>query len=169
MSLLETFAKRKQTLLVEEKEPSKTGGSNPLIAIKHSKKIEEIEETKETEDSEGEDFDLDYVGDKYPTPDPTLFLASITPLLLYPYTIEITVGRDYKRWLLSPSLYVLNSFNPVCTNKIFLIYMKKNPPKQPFDLYKLWMLLTELELYVPIEYQERIEELLETKLLEQSY
>lgn len=117
------------------------------------------EEETETQASES----LLYVGDNFEPPNPELFFASLVPLLLYPYSIDISVGREYRTWLLSPATYVLNSFPQLFIEPIFDIFMRENPPKKTFDLYSLWLLLSDLKLFVPASYQDKIEKLLTEK------
>ena len=89
---------------------------------------------------------------KYPEPSSDLFIACWTPFLKDPFSFNVTIFRDYKRWLLSPSLYVLNSFPRIDSQYLFELFQEENPPKSIHDCYTLSQLLWEIDLTVPDKY-----------------
>ena len=93
-------------------------------------------------------------------PTETLFIAAWTPFLLSPYFLNTLERREYIRWLLSPSYYVLNTFPQTDIEALFALYMEKNPPRTAYQLHQLWLLLSDIYLFVPAKYQKRFEEII---------
>jgi hypothetical protein len=96
-------------------------------------------------------------------PEETLFIAAWTPFLLSPYFLNTLERREYIRWLLSPSYYVLNTFPQTDMEALFALFMEKNPPKIPQHLHQLWLLLSDIYLFVPAKYEEGFKAIISSK------
>lgn len=103
----------------------------------------------------------------YPIPDAKLFVAIHAPFIRDPYNGNtVQELHEYRRWLLSPSFYVLNTFKGIDAEALFTLYMKHNPPQCIADLRKLSELLFDLALFCPAQFQQDIEELVVASIYE---
>ena len=96
-------------------------------------------------------------------PTETLFIAAWTPFLLSPYFLNTLERREYIRWLLSPSCYVLNTFPQTDIEALFALYMEKNPPRTAYQLHQLWLLLSDIYHFVPAKYEEGFKAIISSK------
>jgi len=103
-----------------------------------------------------ENYDLN----KYPIPNEELFCAIYTPYLQNPYVFNSINFREYKRWLLSPSLYVLNTFKRLDTAPLLALYMKYNPPTHVGQLHPLTQFLWDIDMMVPEFFQQKFEKII---------
>jgi hypothetical protein len=103
---------------------------------------------------EGEIAPIFLAQQSYPIPNFDLFVAAWTPALKFPHTIDTMVRREYIHWLLSPSLYVLNTFIHCDSDIFFSTFMKEHPPTKRDHLYNFNILLADIDLFVPKQYQE---------------
>ena len=106
---------------------------------------EEVEETEETEEVCRETF-----------------IAIYTPFLQNPTSFNPVTFRAYKDWLLYPSYYVLNTFPRFNVTRLaqtlielHLLHNRKEHPATA--LYRVAMLLWDIELTVPASYMEDFE------------
>lgn len=91
---------------------------------------------------------------KYEEPDFNLFIAAWTPFLNDPRGCDFLSRRDYIKWLLSPSLYVLNTFEKCEEAAFFQAVMNKIKPGNAISLNIAAMLLFDICLFVPKKYQQ---------------
>lgn len=94
-----------------------------------------------------------YDSSKYPEPNYDLFLAAWTPYLRNPYSFRAMTFRPYLKWILSPSLYVLNTFSLIDTYEILQVILQQMPPSSPEELHYLSQFLFEIRLTVPAKYE----------------
>ena len=100
---------------------------------------------------------------KYPEPPFDLFVACWTPFLIRPYSFSLQEFREYKKWLLSPSLYVLGTFPRIDSQHLFELFMRERIPSCIRDAYLLSQLCWEIDLTVPAKYQAKFEEIIRRK------
>jgi hypothetical protein len=100
---------------------------------------------------------------KYPEPSFDLFVACWTPFLIRPYNVSLQAFREYKRWLLSPSLYVLGTFPRIDSQHLFELLMREQTPSCISECYLLAQLCWEIDLTVPAKYQAKFEEIIRRK------
>lgn len=122
-----------------------------------AKKKAALQEQQAKEEKERKDSELaPFISEQsYPLPDPLLFLAAWTPFLKNPYKVDTMIRREYIRWLLSPSLYVLNIF-PKCNEENLLsALLAYHPITRTIDLHLAYTLISDICLMVPKEYEEK--------------
>ena len=90
------------------------------------------------------------------------FIAIYTPFLQNPTSFNPVTFRAYKDWLLYPSYYVLNTFPVFSVTRLaqtlielHLLHNRKGHPATA--LYRVAMLLWDIELTVPASYMEEFE------------
>ena len=134
-------------------------------AWKKEEKEEEKEEEKKEEKEEDMIFlttltdredreDEQYAQPTFEIPNYTLFLSLHAPYLLDPYSFNVVEFREYRKWLLSPSLFVIGTFPKIDSQRIFDAITYKNPPTCILDLHRLAAFLWELDLMVPQKFEE---------------
>lgn len=149
---------------------SKLGDRNLPISLHKAIQKEEsipvrVEKDKEEETEEKEDKEdkISYLAAgkylnsiEFDSP----FLSFYTILIKNPYQ-NIIDFRELREFILGDNQYVLNSFPSLDTHKIFSLYMQYNPPSDPYQLYQLWITLSELHLCMPAMYQSYIAEIIQ--------
>lgn len=132
--------------------------SQPLLETKRETQ-QKTEERTQTEDIEYTNGSVGQQG--YQEPDKALFVAIYTPFLRNPTNFDIDIFRAYKDWLLYPSCYVLNTFPRFNLRHFSYLLLKNNQDNiaknAPDSLYKIAMLLWDIELTVPASYMEAFE------------
>lgn len=90
------------------------------------------------------------------------FIAIYTPFLQNPTSFNPVTFRAYKDWLLYPSYYVLNTFPRFNVTRLaqtlielHLLHNRKEHPATA--LYRVAMLIWDIELTVPASYMEEFE------------
>lgn len=106
--------------------------------------------------------ELSYILRDRITVDVEKFLAAWSIRIANPY-MDNSIGRDLVRFLTDDNYYVLNTFMPLDIKQIMDIYLSLYPPRIPKDLHNLWLLLADLQLYVPSTYQNMIEDIIHKK------
>jgi hypothetical protein len=94
--------------------------------------------------------------------DENKFLSAWSICFLSPYR-DPSNRRELVRFLTSDNYYVLNTFLPISKDYLFSLYMTHYPPACPYDLHKLWLVITDMELYIPSLYQTRIGDMIREK------
>jgi hypothetical protein len=90
----------------------------------------------------------------YTEPNRDLFVAIHSPYLRDPYSLsDMMAFRAYRKWALAPSLYVLNTFSRFDTDLLLHLYLKHYPPPDTLSVYRLWQVLSEIQLTVPGNYE----------------
>lgn len=120
-------------------------------------KIKEIKPPKKEED---EDF-IEYKSQSIEAPDSSLFLALHTPYIRNPYKFDWFVYREYYKFLLGETYYVINQFIPLDIEKILSLYLKHNPPKNLREYSFLASFLNHMHLITPRDYQKKIEDIIQ--------
>lgn len=153
-----------------------------LLEIIAAKKQKEKQKEEVSDDSDDSDlFSLTSIEEEvvktdrslyttqynYPIPDYQLFLNLHVPYLRNPYSlVDIRDFREYRKWLLAPSLYVIGTYKPLDAEYFLSLYMKHNPPRCVKDLPRLALWLWELGLTVPSEYERDMVEIIQEKKLD---
>lgn len=127
-----------------------------MVSLAEILKAKRLESEDPTESSQ-EDAAILYASYLTTSVDSSLFLAVYKPLILYPYRTDIADFRLYREFLLGPAQYVLNTFQPLDTQKLLELYLDSQPIKEPIHLHRLFIALSELHLCVPNTYQTVIE------------
>lgn len=96
----------------------------------------------------------------FPLPDRDLFLSIFIPYLRDPYWFNVQNFREYKKWLLGDSCYVLNSFKSLDIEILLKLYLENNPPARVGGLHLLALFLWEIDLCVPESYQVEFEKVI---------
>ena len=161
MNLMEMLAAKRQVQNMEEPtekiaEMDALSDLVPLSTLVRSNKQETIE-TEEADIPASSHFTTQV----YEEPDWQLFLAIHTPYLLHPYSFHAPTFRAYKEFLLGESLYVLNTFTLLDTDRLLRWYLLHIPPVTAIETVRLGHFLLELHLTVPAKYEQAIGEILE--------
>lgn len=93
-------------------------------------------------------------------PDPKLFLAVYTPYILRPMEFDWFLHRDFKPFLLGDSTYVLNTFYPLDTDRIFNLYLSKLKPSTLEEYSRLTHFCWHMKQCIPGFFQIQIEALI---------
>lgn len=105
--------------------------------------------------------DFAHVGQsKYPLPSKETFIAAWSVYLKNPYNYNALRFREYLKWILRPSYYVLGTFRRLDVDSIFDIYMKHMPPHSYTQLHAFNTFLWDLDLFVPDLYQQEFEQII---------
>lgn len=94
---------------------------------------------------------IDY--EKYPLPSIATFTSIYAIYLRDPYSYRQGVFREYRDWVLAPSLYVLNTFSRFDTDILLRWYLANNPPADWKAIHALQLFLGEIDLTVPAFYE----------------
>lgn len=150
-ALSDILARREELAKRQPRNGSNSSGSNlsPTIAedtdTAATEEAGEAEEAEETEEVCRETF-----------------IAIYTPFLQNPTSFNPVTFRAYKDWLLYPSYYVLNTFPRFNVTRLaqtllelHLLHNRKGHPATA--LYRVAMLLWDIELNVPASYMEDFE------------
>lgn len=116
---------------------------------------------KPIKEIEKEEADIEYKAQSIEAPDFSLFLALHTPYIKNPYKFDWFIYREYYKFLLGETYYVINQFIPLDIEKILTLYLKHNPPKNLKDYSLLSHFLNHLHLITPREYQKKIEDIIQ--------
>lgn len=146
-ALSDILAKKEELAKRQPRNGSNSNGSNlsPTIA-------EDTAEAADTEAAEAEEVCRE------------TFIAIYTPFLQNPTSFNPVTFRAYKDWLLYPSYYVLNTFPVFSVTRLaqtlielHLLHNRKEHPATA--LYRVAMLLWDIELAVPASYMEDFEKI----------
>ena len=148
MSALSDILAKKEELA--KRQPRNTHNGNTSTSLSQTivadTDAEEVEETEETEVCR------------------ETFIAIYTPFLQNPTSFNPVTFRAYKDWLLYPSYYVLNTFPVFSVTRLaqtlielHLLHNRKEHPATA--LYRVAMLLWDIELAVPASYMEDFEKI----------
>lgn len=139
MSALSDILARREELA--KRQPRNTHNGNTSTSLSHTAEAEEAEETEVSRET---------------------FIAIYTPFLQNPTSFNPVTFRAYKDWLLYPSYYVLNTFPVFSVTRLaqtlielHLLHNRKEHPATA--LYRVAMLLWDIELTVPASYMEEFE------------
>jgi len=88
-------------------------------------------------------------------PDKEAFLLYWSYCVTHPF-LPSFIRRDLQKFFLGDTCYVINTFTR-CSSQDFLeAYLSILPIRNPIHLHLLWILLCDIEMLVPIEYQSQL-------------
>ena len=145
-----------------------------LQAILQSKKLPPKQEEKEKKTEEyGDSFELEnkfinsietHNASYLTTPTEEEFLTALRIMVSHPYYQDTMGMRELFSFFTTK--YVLNTFTKLDILPIFNLYMSLCKPRNPMQLHLLYIMLGDLELFIPSKYQSFIEGIIQKKFLD---
>lgn len=162
MGIAEILAKKKAALL-SYNPPLRIKASPPDSPYNPPAQVEK-QVVEGSDDIEDPFFGI-VTGDKYlpPYTKDLLFISFYSLLIKYPYLLY----ADYlilREFILGDHVYVLNTFAPLNSQRIFELYMIHNPPKTHHELHRLYCSISSICLSVPGYYQKEVEDIISGKI-----